>query len=82
MVFVSDVSVQRCYYGSEHGKGEADGETGVITQAVDRMVASNRLTVRNAEDYSNFCTNHLQRDEATFKRQFFLVGPKDIDHNR
>ena len=47
MVFISDVSAQRWYYGSEHGKGEANGETGVITQAVDRMVASNRLTVRN-----------------------------------
>ena len=82
LVFISDVCVQRCYFGSEHDKGEADGETGVIAHAVDPMISSSRLTVRNAKDYADFCKEHLQREEPCFKRHFFLVGPTDIDHNR
>ena len=33
-----EVNVCKDFFGSEHGKGEADGETGVITRAVDRAV--------------------------------------------
>ena len=32
--------VQRAFFGSEHRKGEADGETDVLSQAIDRAVKS------------------------------------------
>ena len=41
--------MQRVYFSSEHGKGEADGETGVITQAVKRKIASGHLNLRDAK---------------------------------
>ena len=32
--------MERNFFGSEHGKNEADGETGVVSQAVRNAVAS------------------------------------------
>ncbi|GFR64689.1 hypothetical protein ElyMa_001929500 [Elysia marginata] len=39
---MSGLRVQRAYYGSEHGKGEADGETGVLSQAMEIYVKGTR----------------------------------------
>ena len=87
--FINDIilflgkRVQRSFFGSEHGKGEADGETGVITQAVDRAVAADIVNIRHAQDYFEFCKDSaLAKDTPEFKREFFLVGNKEIDHKR
>ena len=80
--------MQRLYYGSEHGKGEADGETGIISQQVMRHITANPdFHIRDANDYYNFCLQHLNREisntpEKQSLRDFILVGREDIDHNR
>ncbi len=77
--------VQRIFFGSEHGKGEADGETGVIGQAVDRAVAAGTLSVRNASDLYSFCrSGELTKmtTDSTFRRDFILVGAEDIQRDR
>ncbi|GFS23232.1 hypothetical protein ElyMa_006971800 [Elysia marginata] len=43
------MKVQRCYFSSEHGKGKADGATGVLSQAMSQSVAGER-SFRNASD--------------------------------
>ena len=48
--FLTGKRIQRVFFGSELGKGEADGESSVINKALDRADSSGRLTVRNAED--------------------------------
>ena len=42
------VRIERAYYGSEHGKGEGDGETGVLSQVLVRAVAEGSLHVGKA----------------------------------
>ena len=41
------VRIERAYYGSEHGKGEADGETGVLSQMLARAVAGGKVNIRD-----------------------------------
>ena len=47
--------MQRNYYGSEHGKGEGDGEIGVINRAVDRAtcIFGRQSIIRNAFQFLN-----------------------------
>ncbi|GFS13191.1 (S)-beta-bisabolene synthase [Elysia marginata] len=74
--------IQRVFFGSEHGKGEADGETGVINCAVDRAVSSGRLTVRNASDLYSWCSEKLTKSDASSLRDFFLVPKEKIVRDR
>ena len=39
-ISLSALPTQRNYFGSQHGKGEADGETGRFAQALARSVAA------------------------------------------
>ena len=71
--FLKGKRIQRVFFGSEHGKGEADGETGVIDRAVDRAVSSDRLTVRNTDDLHTWCNKELTRRDHPSLRDFFLV---------
>ena len=80
--FLKGKRIQRVFFGSEHGKGEADGETGVINRAVDRAVSSGRLTVRNAEDLHTWCSKELTRTEQPSLRDFFLVPREEIIRDR
>lgn len=47
---LSGLSVERIYFGSEHGKGEADGETGVLSQMLNQAVHGGEAIIRNAKD--------------------------------
>ncbi|XP_005092203.1 uncharacterized protein LOC101850189 [Aplysia californica] len=78
----SGQKIQRIFFGSEHGKGEADGETGVINQAVDRAVTSGKLTVKDAGDLFAWCNRELVRSLDGFRREFFLVGKNEILRDR
>ena len=50
---LSGLPTQRNYFGSDHGKGEADGETGLFAQAVRRAISSGH-DFENAGDYVSF----------------------------
>ncbi|KAK3748582.1 hypothetical protein RRG08_011664 [Elysia crispata] len=47
--------VQRCYFSSEHGKGEADGATGILSQVMSRAV-SEGCVFCNAKDMFNWAS--------------------------
>ncbi|XP_057679842.1 uncharacterized protein LOC130908437 [Corythoichthys intestinalis] len=44
---------QRCYFGSDHGKGESDGETGFLSQVLRRAVYTGKI-FRNAKDMVDY----------------------------
>ncbi|GFO25988.1 churchill [Plakobranchus ocellatus] len=77
-------SVQRACYASEHGKGEADGETGVLSQALSCAVHGG-LTVKCAADLHSCCVANLSKHEGPQKNlstctpgvldQAFIEGP-------
>lgn len=78
---LSGCPVQRLYFGSEHGKGEADGETGVFSQAMERAVRGG-LCLKNAADLFAWCNKALLKDDPHFKRSFVLVGSREIVRER
>ena len=86
---MADLSLQKLptehnYFGSEHGKSECDGETGVVSHAVERAIVGRQVIINDANDMVNWCRENLscQTDEETggFTRRFFLVD--DINHKR
>ena len=73
--------MQRVYYGSEPGKGEADGETGVFSQALARAVASG-ASIRSAADAFKYAQEHLTVKSGLRQRHFILVKRGAVDTNR
>ena len=75
-----DIVTDHSYFGSEHGKSESDGETGVINHAVDLAIVGRQVVVNNASDLVNWCKENLSRSRDGFTRSFFLVT--DINRDR
>ena len=50
---MTNIPTQRCFYDSEHGKGEADGQTGLISQALKRATYEGK-NFNNAQDMTEF----------------------------
>ncbi|KAK3789296.1 hypothetical protein RRG08_001686 [Elysia crispata] len=63
---------KRCYYGSEHGKGEADGETGVLSQALKRANYQS-YDFKNAKEM----VEYLSQNYGTNTRKYILVDKID-----
>ncbi|GFO46529.1 Armadillo repeat-containing protein 5-like isoform x2 [Plakobranchus ocellatus] len=81
LILMSGMRVQRAFFGSEHGKGEADGETGVLSQAMDRAVRSG-TNISSARDLYQWATSTLSKAEGLHRRTFFYVPQEDINRNR
>ena len=69
------VQVVRNYFGSRHGKSPADGAGAVVKSAARRAVISKSTEqIGDAQTmHRYFCSSKFQKDEPTYKREFFLV---------
>lgn len=66
---LSIYATERNYYGSEHGKGEGDGEIGVINRAIDRAILGRQVIVRE------MVKSYISGVQSTFQqKQNFLKG--------
>ena len=45
------VTMERCFYGSRHGKNRCDGEAGVLKSMATRAVKNRETTIQRAEDF-------------------------------
>ncbi|KAJ8049262.1 hypothetical protein HOLleu_01941 [Holothuria leucospilota] len=79
---LSIYATERNYYGSEHGKGEGNGETGVINRAIDRAILGRQVIVRNVQELYQWCSEHLSTETEFSKRKFFHVKLGDVSRNR
>ena len=61
-ISLSVLTTQRNYFGSQHGKGEADGETGRFAQALARCVAAGE-SFQHAADMVAFGTSQFPSTE-------------------
>ncbi|XP_048028545.1 uncharacterized protein si:ch211-86h15.1 isoform X2 [Megalobrama amblycephala] len=77
------LSVERCYFGSRHGKGPSNGVSGVVKSSVRHAVLLRRITINNAEEMYNFCNLNLTKDGCDGQlRTFFLVKQGEIQRDR
>ena len=69
------------FFGSDHGKGEADGELGVLNRSLDKAILGRKVIISNANDicqWSNIPGN-MYLDEPGSKRHFHHII--DIDRS-
>ena len=57
----STIPVTRCYFGSRHGKSDADGATGRTKQAVVRARQARQAIISHARDFYDFCKAKLEK---------------------
>mgnify|MGYP001554452841 CR=1 FL=1 len=77
---LNNTPINRNYLGSEHGKGEVDGEIGTISRQSDRAVIGSKTVFNNSTEYYNFCKENLSRDTDGFKRSFFYIDKGMLSH--
>ncbi|KAJ8300925.1 hypothetical protein KUTeg_022444 [Tegillarca granosa] len=77
----SEMHINRNYFGSEHGKGECDGEGGTVKSAVDRAIGGRKVVIRSAEMYL-YCKENISLDTPGSKRSFAYVTKNEIERDR
>ena len=70
------VQVERNYFASEHGKGQSDAETGLISMKLNHAIKGRRVLISNAFDMHKF----LSGENSDQKRIFKLVKEGDLDN--
>ena len=84
----SSIPTDHSYFGSEHGKSESDGETGVINMAADRAIVGRQVIINDALDMVKWATDNISSFKVskwsgeTFVRKFFHIGKDEINRNR
>ena len=76
-----DIDVERHFFGSGHGKGPADGCSGVVKAALTRAVIAGNV-LSTARDIFSFVTKNLTKDDELFKRTFVFVDKKNVPRQR
>ena len=61
-----EVIIERNFFGSEHGKGESDAETGTISRLYLNAIRSNETIITNASD---FCEYLVEKNEKKRQRR-------------
>ncbi|XP_052762893.1 uncharacterized protein LOC128205359 [Mya arenaria] len=71
------------YFGSDHGKSEADGELGSLNRAVNKAILGRQVIVSGAEDLQKWCNSkdNLRIDEPGVKRHFHLVDIDEVNRS-
>ena len=70
-----EAEVERHYFGSEHGKSESDGITGLISKKVGDAIRSRNHTINNGKDMHTFLSNNTKKKDYVFK----LITESDFE---
>ena len=75
------VPIERCYFGSRHGKSACDAAGGVIKRLTDDDILSRRAVIQSAEAmYDNCMANYkIEGPCVHTRRSFQLIRPEEID---
>ena len=69
------VDVERHFFGSDHGKGESDTETGLISKKLSCDIRSRNVVITNASDMHKHLSKCHENDNSRF---FKLVTESDL----
>ena len=75
-----EVIIERNFFGSEHGKGESDAETGIISRQYLQAIRSNETVIMNASDLHEYLCekNDKKFNDGTFSKIYRLVTDEDM----
>ena len=71
-----DIPIHRNYFGSQHGKGPADGCIGRTVQQVDSACRTGDATIYDAFQFTFYCQENLTRDPTRIGKR--LLEPHEI----
>lgn len=81
--FSSNYNIEWNFYGSRHGKGAADGETGVIKSFLGRAVRDQQVVIDNANDVYNFlCSSDRHIVSGASRRHFYFANSNMLEKER
>lgn len=69
------------FYGSRHGKGESDGESGCVKSYVDSAIRARGVILNSAEDFANFVKAEMSKPDGTSQRHVIYVDEFCIDQD-
>jgi hypothetical protein len=81
-------TLERCFFGSRHGKGPSDGESAVVKRKASVAVAAGSTVIRNEEEFFRFAVENMTKESEIdgicnhFRRTFFWVGTETIKRDR
>ena len=75
-----EVIIERNFFGSEHGKGESDAETGIISREYLTAIRSGETVILNASDLYEYLDqkNEKKVNDKTFSKIYRLVRDEDM----
>ena len=78
------ITRERHYFGSRHGKGECDGEIGVLKSVALLAVRRRLAVIPDAQSLYDFSLAHHTKDSngEEVKRTYFFVGQGEIQRDR
>ncbi|VDI46372.1 Hypothetical predicted protein [Mytilus galloprovincialis] len=81
--------VEKHFFGSRHGKGPCDGESGVVKRSATVAVAARGCIISNAPDFYLYAKKQLSLPKENdveqhihSKRTFSFIKSGDVDRNR
>ena len=54
-ITISKTNTEHSYFASEHGKGEGDGEIGVINKNIDKAILHRHVNINSVQDLFTYC---------------------------
>jgi hypothetical protein len=73
-----EITVDWNYFGSRHGKGPSDGETGVIKSKAFRLVKSSRYVIDDAQDFFQAISKEASVLTGFSRRHVFFISSEEM----
>ena len=67
------IDIEWNYFGSDHGKAEADGELGSLNRSLDRAILGRQVIISEAKDIVAWGNREMSLDKPDSRRKFILV---------
>ena len=85
---IFDVLVMRCFFCAKHGKADADGAIGRLSQHLDTAIRSGKLEASSAAELVRYCNANLQLCQEDpemcchYQRHYYEVLENQINRDR
>ena len=82
------IAVMHNYFGAKHGKAEADGAIGRLSQTIETVVRSGQYELGNSTELTKYCQKFLTLGDDTppeicchYRRHYYLVNDIKREEN-